>query len=534
MQILINTKVLAMAGVKTLLLLLLRLAGGLILLLLSGYILADSLHAQAIAAAPDAKIDALEICPADPCPCQDFFKDMSVYYFGEDNVTIDVYRDNAGSILVATYNNVNSGDLLLVDGTTTLNGRLGTYSYFSVTNGAGEYCTTKIFSRCPTVVWPGSLDDQRVLGKTFGDFTVYAHTDANLSACSLADVDQDWHVGGNVIAPTKNTLGTRNNEDVILISNDAARGVITKTGEFGINTTAPGAQLDVQGDAIVDETLDVNGIARMNAPTSSTAPGNGGLIVAGGAGIGENINIGNDANVGNNLDVVQNGRIGNDLAVGRDADIGRNASVGNDLTVANNGAIGNDLSVNRNANVGQDLGVGSNATVGDDLQVGRDAQIQRNLTVADNVTIGQNTGIGNDLSVGQDVAIGDDLLVNGTASVQQTLAVNTATVPTGYRVAVGGNIICEEVLVNLVADWPDYVFAPGYDRPDIRTWAAFIAQHQHLPGLPAAAEVKAKGGFELGETNRLLLEKIEQLTLILIDQQTQLDALTQQLESLKH
>ena len=60
MQILINTKVLAMAGVKTLLLLLLRLAGGLILLLLSGYILADSLHAQAIAAAPDAKIDRSE------------------------------------------------------------------------------------------------------------------------------------------------------------------------------------------------------------------------------------------------------------------------------------------------------------------------------------------------------------------------------------------------------------------------------------------------------------------------------------------
>ena len=190
--------------------------------------------------------------------------------------------------------------------------------------------------------------------------------------------------------------------------------------------------------------------------------------------------------------------------------------------------------MNRNANVGQDLGVGSNATVGDDLQVGRDAQIQRNLTVADNATIGQNAGIGNNLSVGQDVAIGDDLSVNGTASVQQTLAVNTATVPAGYRLAVGGNIVCEEVLVNLVADWPDYVFAPGYERPDIRTWAAFIAQHQHLPGLPAAAEVKAKGGFELGETNRLLLEKIEQLTLILIDQQTQLDALTQQLESLKH
>ncbi|MEM9930329.1 MAG: hypothetical protein AAF840_10960, partial [Bacteroidota bacterium] len=95
----------------------------------------------------------------------------------------------------------------------------------------------------------------------------------------------------------------------------------------------------------------------------------------------------------------------------------------------------------------------------------------------------------------------------------------------GYRLSVDGNIICEELLVQLSGDWPDYVFADGYQTPDLKAWAKHIKEKRHLPGIPSAAEVAARGGIDVGETNRLLLEKVEQLTLLLIDQQNQIDAL---------
>lgn len=484
--------------------------------------------------AASGKLTTPEICPADPCPCDDFFEQMSLYYFGEDNVSINVYRNNSGTILITSFANVNSGDLLVIDGTSTLNGRLGTYTYFEVITGGGEVCTTKIFSRCPSNVWPGSLDDQRVLGKTFGDFTVFAHTDSgNASECTIADVDQDWHVGGNVVAATNRKLGTRNDEDVVLISNDQERGIITRTGEFGINTQAPAAQLDVDGDAIINSTLDVNGIARMNDGAGSTSPADGALIVTGGAGISENINVGNnadvnndlsvgnDAAIGRDLSVVNDATIGNDLQVtrditnGRDLGVGQDATVGRNLTVTDDAAVGNNLSVVANAGIGNDLNVGGDAMISQNLSVTMDAGIGQHLTVAGQADIGTHANVGNNLNVGSNVSVG------GIA------------VPAGYRVAVDGRIICEEVLVNLSEDWPDYVFSPDYQRPNIKEWEAFIAENHHLPGLPAAAEINAQGGFDLGETNRLLLEKIEELTLMLIDQQAQLEQLQDQLNERK-
>jgi acyl-[acyl carrier protein]--UDP-N-acetylglucosamine O-acyltransferase len=505
-----------------------------------------------------------EVCPEEPCPCNQFLQDLSVYYFGEDNVTIEVYRNASENQLITTFANVNSGDLLFVDGSNTINNRLGTYTYFRVINAADEYCTTRIFSRCPSNTWPGALDDQQIMGKTFGDFVVYAYTDTDLSECTIANIDQDWHVGGNVVGPTNKTMGTRNDEDVIFISHDIDRGTITRTGQWGINTLAPAAQLDVQGDAIVNETLDVNGIARMNAGTSSNSPANGALIVSGGAGISENVNIGNDANVGNDLDVANNGHIGNDLTVDRDAAIGRDLdvvndgtigndlAVGHDLDVTNNGAIGNDLGVGHNldvindgaignnltvgqdALVGNDLDVVNDAQIGRDLDVDRDAQIDNNLDVDNDATIdhdlnvGADAAVGGNLSVNQnatvafDVSVGDDLDVAGDAHVDGVLTIGTNNTPnmlgtvstSAYQLFVDGGILTEEVLVR--TGWADYVFEAGYELMSLEQVAQYVAQHGHLPNIPSAQEV-ATNGLGLGNTAVLQQEKIEELFLHLIE-----------------
>ncbi|WP_235297321.1 hypothetical protein [Portibacter marinus] len=88
----------------------------------------------------------------------------------------------------------------------------------------------------------------------------------------------------------------------------------------------------------------------------------------------------------------------------------------------------------------------------------------------------------------------------------------------GYRLSVDGKIIGEELMVRMSDNWPDYVFDESYGLMSLEDVDQFINQNKHLPGIPSASEVHAEGGIQVGETNRLLLEKIEELTLYLIEQ----------------
>lgn len=93
----------------------------------------------------------------------------------------------------------------------------------------------------------------------------------------------------------------------------------------------------------------------------------------------------------------------------------------------------------------------------------------------------------------------------------------------GYKLAVAGNMIAEKVKVKLQSGWPDYVFEESYVLPTLREVETFIKKAKHLPGIPTAEDVKANG-LDLGETDKKLLQKIEELTLYLISQDKQLSS----------
>lgn len=95
---------------------------------------------------------------------------------------------------------------------------------------------------------------------------------------------------------------------------------------------------------------------------------------------------------------------------------------------------------------------------------------------------------------------------------------------TGYKLTVTGKAICEELKVKLSSSWPDYVFKKEYRLPSLQSVEAFIRQNHHLPNIPKAAELE-KEGVEVGEMQRRMMEKIEELTLYIIDLQKQVDAL---------
>ena len=96
--------------------------------------------------------------------------------------------------------------------------------------------------------------------------------------------------------------------------------------------------------------------------------------------------------------------------------------------------------------------------------------------------------------------------------VAGNIGIATSTIPENVSLAVGGNVLVEEIVVRLKQEWPDYVFDLSYNLPSLEETKKFIQQNKHLKGIPSAKEVE-KDGISLGEMNAKLLEKIEELTL---------------------
>lgn len=94
-----------------------------------------------------------------------------------------------------------------------------------------------------------------------------------------------------------------------------------------------------------------------------------------------------------------------------------------------------------------------------------------------------------------------------------------------YRLAVDGAIHTKEVKVDLLG-WADYVFENDYDLPSLEEVEQHITEKGHLINIPSAEEVETNG-IELGEMNKLLLEKIEELTLYMIEMNKELEELRQ-------
>jgi hypothetical protein len=95
----------------------------------------------------------------------------------------------------------------------------------------------------------------------------------------------------------------------------------------------------------------------------------------------------------------------------------------------------------------------------------------------------------------------------------------------GYKLSVAGKVMCEELRVNLKADWPDYVFSEEYQLMLLNQLENYISINGHLPNIPPASNIE-KSGLEVGETQRLMMEKIEELTLYIIEQQKQIEMLS--------
>jgi hypothetical protein len=113
------------------------------------------------------------------------------------------------------------------------------------------------------------------------------------------------------------------------------------------------------------------------------------------------------------------------------------------------------------------------------------------------------------------------------------IGTGTDTIPAGFLMAVKGKTIAEELQVDMAVDWPDYVFKPAYRLKPLSEVETFIRTRGHLPNIPSAQEVKQQGGIELGEMNARLLEKVEELTLYLIEAKKTREKLAAEVKALQ-
>ena len=111
-------------------------------------------------------------------------------------------------------------------------------------------------------------------------------------------------------------------------------------------------------------------------------------------------------------------------------------------------------------------------------------------------------------------------------------AIGSSYVAPGYKLAVNGKIITEEVVVQLRSNWPDYVFEKNYKLKSLSEIEDFIKQNNHLENIPTASEIE-KNGVSIGSLVSKQMEKIEELTLYLIQQQKQIEALQKEVKSLQ-
>lgn len=352
--------------------------------------------------------------------------------------------------------------------------------------------------------------------------------------------------------------------------------VLPENGNVGLGTTTPSARLTVAGSTRIDSTLTVNDsvIMASNARVGSDLKVEGDLYLP-------NLASLHTLNTETILLTTASGRtIKAEASVLRDAMYSRNCSAAGGVIPSPTWANGPNklfsecpevlvgigtINPSRNLDVIGSAKVSAHVWAQQSLSVGADMNTfsKLNIVNTNRAAVIQGRAVGNtqsyqrllffeydhaDTKIMEVVntasgrtpfalhANGELDIDNGTGRIfhlgtDGALELTNGTSQT-FRVESTGMIRGRRMKLDLNT-WADYVFEPGYHLMPLEEVETFVKNEKHLPNVPSEQELKASGA-DVMELNKLLMEKVEELTLYLIQQDKNTRELKQQLEVLQN
>jgi hypothetical protein len=327
----------------------------------------------------------------------------------------------------------------------------------------------------------------------------------------------NWLLLGNAgINRSTNFIGTIDTQSVAIRTNNVERVVIDKSGKVGIGTTVPDSTLTVVGGLRLDMqtkgagkvlTSDANGGATWQSTPNYSAT----YIPF--TGTGQNNSVSGQINFTNGTrDVVS---------------INSNGGIGN-VDVYNSGSGNLSGSLRPNAVLFKNvLNNTYNSILSTDslgFTIYTDSNYSHGLSGSfyygakyDSLSYVQKKYV--DSVVAKGIGSSQWTTTNNNIYFAKNVGIGTTYInDTSYQLFVEKGIRTRKIKVDQIsAAWPDYVFEDNYSLPTLFEVENFLKKNKHLAGVPTANDVK-KEGIDLGYNQSILLLKIEELTLYIIEQ----------------
>jgi len=309
---------------------------------------------------------------------------------------------------------------------------------------------------------------------------------------SATEISQNYN-DESIVPPAPPTLE-------VAVWNKLGSKIYNTDGNIGIGTTNPTEKLQVEGSLKLQNSCSfINKVKGLyfGWDTNYGTQFNHGIFSADGTRYSGNITLNSYGNVRINFDSDDNGN--NEFTIGN-----HTTGLSNSLfTIRENGNVGIGCSPNLDYKLcvegkvkATELIIG-NTTLPTDCKIVVEGKIKASDMAID----------GNITSSG--------LNINGNIKTN-SLIIGDIELPTNYKLAVDGKIICEELTVKLSENWADFVFESDYKLMSLKDLDAYIKANKHLPEIPTTVEVE-ENGISVAEMNAKLLQKIEELTLHIIE-----------------
>jgi hypothetical protein len=136
------------------------------------------------------------------------------------------------------------------------------------------------------------------------------------------------------------------------------------------------------------------------------------------------------------------------------------------------------------------------------------------------------------LGGGSEFSVDANGILGGRFLIQSNGNVGIGTTTPLAKLTVNGNLRATEIRVMTDVNIPDYVFEPSYFLRSLTDVERYIKENKHLPEIPSAREIR-KDGIDVATMDAMLLKKIEEITLYMIEMKKEIDVLKEENQQLK-